>query len=299
MEEMSQKPSLAKQIFYYPVTGIVIGFFICVGMVAVISNASSALLKLTHVSDDLRKAIVNLEVPLVAIASYYLLYKYYEKRNIGELKLSALPVYGLMGITIGMGLQALVILVIYLMGGYAIVKVNPISYLLPGLLIAISSSAFEEILIRGIVFRIMNEKWGALVALSFSAALFGALHLANKNSTLYSAAAIAVEAGILLGACYLFAGNLWLPIGVHLGWNFALAGIFGAVLSGNTIDKTLLTSKFSGSEYLTGGDFGPENSLPAVIICTAAGIIFLWLAWRKGVFASKEKNIEPVAAAQN
>ena len=295
MEDVTAKPSLIKQIFYYPVTRIIIGFIVCVGMVALANRATSALLKLAQASEDLRKLILNLEVPVVAILTYACLYRYYEKRKITELKLSALPVYGLLGVAIGMGLQAAVILVMYLMGGYTVVKVNPVNYLLPGLLIAISSSAFEEILIRGVVFRIMNEKWGAVVALSFSAVLFGALHLMNKNATIYSATAIALEAGILLGACYLFARNLWLPIGVHLGWNFALAGIFGAVLSGNTIDKTFLTSKFTGSVYLTGGDFGPENSLPAVFICTAAGVLFLWLAWKKRL---KEKQVETLEPAK-
>jgi hypothetical protein len=104
MEEVKENPSLASQIFHYPVTRILIGLLICVGMVAVTNRATSSLLKLAHASDDLRKAILNLEVPLVAVSTYYLLYKYYEKRSISELKLSALPVYGLMGIAIGMGL---------------------------------------------------------------------------------------------------------------------------------------------------------------------------------------------------
>jgi uncharacterized protein len=282
MEETETKPPLAKRIFYYPVTRIILGIIVCLGTVAISNRGLYYLLiRLAYVSDDLRHLILNLAVPLVALLSYTLLYKYYEKRSISELKLSALPGYGLLGATVGIGLQALVVLVIYLFGGYHIIQVNPISYLLPSLLIGISSGVFEEILFRGIIFRIIQEKWGSVVGLIVSAVLFGAVHLMNKNSTLYSAFAIAIEAGILLCACYMFSSNLWLPIGLHFGWNFAEAGIFGAVLSGNTIDKTLITAKFTGSQYLSGGDFGPENSIPAIIICTAAGVVFLWLAGRK------------------
>jgi membrane protease YdiL (CAAX protease family) len=281
MEQTQTAPSIFNKIFYYPITRIVVGFSAIILAIGLSQFGTSRLLKLLQVSDGLKKVILSLEAPAVALLVYVLVYTYYEKRKINELKISALPGYLLLGAIIGIGLQSLVIVVMYLLGGYTIVSINPVSYILPGLLIAITSGIIEELLLRGVVFRIINEKWGSVIALSVSALIFGALHLANKNSSLYSALAIAIEAGILLGACYLYSGNLWMPIGVHFGWNFAEADLFGGVLSGNTISKTLVTAKFTGSQYLTGGDFGPENSVPSILICTAAGIIFLWLAYKK------------------
>jgi membrane protease YdiL (CAAX protease family) len=281
MEETATPPSLAKQIFYYPITRILIGLVVIIGTMVLFQFSTSWLLKLMHVADDARKTILSIEAPIIVLLAYSLLYKYYEKRSIDELKASALPGWLLAGAIIGIGLQSLVILVMYLMGGYSIVSINPVSFILPGLLIAFTSGIIEEVLLRGVVFRIINEKWGSIIALAVSALLFGLLHLMNKNSSLYSAIAIAIEAGILLGACYIYSGNLWLPIGVHFGWNFAEADLFGGVLSGNVIDKTLITAKFTGSEYLTGGAFGPENSLPSILICTAAGVLLLWLAYKK------------------
>ena len=280
-EQTTTPPTLASKIFHYPITRIVIGLIVLIIAIGLSQYGTSWLLKLMHVTDDVRLTILKIEAPLVALLVYTLLYKYYEKRNITELSVSTLPGSLLAGALLGIGLQALVILVMYLMGGYTIVSINPVSYILPGLLIAFTSGIFEEILFRGVIFRIINEKWGSIIALTVSALLFGAVHLMNKNSSMYSAVAIAIEAGILLGACYLYAGNLWLPIGVHFGWNFAEADLFGGVLSGNVIDKTLITAKFTGSEYLTGGAFGPENSLPSILICTGAGILLLWLAYKK------------------
>ena len=287
MEETTPSPSLAKQIFYYPITRIFLGLVVIIGALALFQFSTSWLLKLAHVANDAHKTILSIEAPLVTLLAYTLLYKYYEKRNVDELSLRTLPGSLLSGALLGIGLQSLVILVIYLMGGYTVVSINPVSFILPGLLIAFTSGIMEEVLFRGVLFRIVSEKWGIVVALTVSAFLFGALHLKNPNSSWYSAIAIAIEAGILLGACYVYAGNLWLPIGVHFGWNFAEADLFGGVLSGNVINKTLITAKFTGSEYLTGGAFGPENSLPSILICTGAGVLLLWLAYKKG----KQGNI--------
>ena len=281
MEERQTSPSLAEKIFYYPITRIFLGLAVIIVAIALSQFSTSWLLKLVHVADAARVTILKIEVPVVVLVTYYFLYKYYEKRNVDELNASTMPGSLLAGAALGIGLQSLVILVMYLMGGYTIVSVNPISFILPGLLIAFTSGITEEVLFRGVIFRIINEKWGSIIALTVSALLFGLIHLMNKNSSLYSGIAIAIEAGILLGACYIYSGNLWLPIGVHFGWNFAEADLFGGILSGNDIGKTLITAKFTGSEYLTGGAFGPENSLPSILICTGAGVLLLWLAYKK------------------
>ena len=292
MEQTPPSASVVSKIFHYSITRIFVGLLAIIAVLGLTQMGGNWLLKMAHVDDDLRKVILNLESPVAVLLVYWLLYKFYEKRSVDELKISALPGWLLLGAVVGIGLQSLVILVMWLMGGYTIVSVNPVSFILPGLLIAITSGIIEEVMFRGIIFRIVNDKWGSVIALSVSALLFGAVHLMNKNSSLYSAVAIAIEAGLLLGACYLYAGNLWLPIGVHFGWNFAEADLFGGVLSGNVISKTLITAKFTGSQYLTGGDFGPENSLPSILICTAAGVLFLWLARRKNARSVETAGLE-------
>ncbi len=85
----------------------------------------------------------------------------------------------------------------------------------------------------------------------------------------------------MLGAIYMLTRRLWAAIGLHMAWNSVQGGVFGIKVSGTDVPG-LLISKSSGSELLTGGAFGAEASLPAIILCTAVGICFLWRAKQKG-----------------
>jgi len=78
------------------------------------------------------------------------------------------------GIALGVVLQSLTILVIYLKGGYSVISINPVLFIIPPLTMAFTSAITEEVLIRGVVFRIIEEKLGSYFALVISAALFGA-----------------------------------------------------------------------------------------------------------------------------
>jgi uncharacterized protein len=140
----------------------------------------------------------------------------------------------------------------------------------------------EEIVFRGGVFRILEERLGTTIALAASAALFGLLHLANAGATFYSAAAIALEAGVLLAVAYALTRRLWFPIGIHFGWNFTEGGIFGAVISGGRHSQGLMTFTLSGPPLLTGGQFGPEASVIALALCLAAAVVIGVLTVRRG-----------------
>jgi uncharacterized protein len=113
--------------------------------------------------------------------------------------------------------------------------------------------------------------------------IFGALHLANPNATLWAGLAIAIEAGIMLAAAYVYTRRLWLPIGIHFAWNFVQGGIYGVSVSGVEA-KGLLQSTLSGPALLSGGEFGAEASIFAVIVCLAAGIFFVWKSYTQGKF---------------
>ena len=130
---------------------------------------------------------------------------------------------------------------------------------------------------RGVLFRWIDEKWGFAAALIVSSLLFGLVHIANENATLWSSIAIAIEAGLLLGAAYKWAGTLWLPIGIHWAWNFAQGNIFGFAVSGEKAGESLLQARIEGAGWLTGGAFGAEASVVAV----AAGLLLsAWFVYR-------------------
>jgi hypothetical protein len=167
--------------------------------------------------------------------------------------------------------------VIYLKNGFQVVSVNPVSFIIIPLTVAFTVAIFEEILIRGIIFRIVEEKLGSYISLILSAIIFGALHLMNPESSFISAACVAVEGGLLLGAAYIYSRNLWLPIAIHFAWNFMQSGIFGAITSGNEKTNSLLSTQITGSKLITGGEFGPEGTIQAIIFCLIATIILMTL----------------------
>ncbi|MDG9681300.1 type II CAAX endopeptidase family protein [Streptomyces sp. DH18] len=145
-----------------------------------------------------------------------------------------------------------------------------------------AAAVTEELIFRGVLFRIIEERAGTWIALALTGILFGASHLLNPNASLWGAFAIAIEAGAMLAAAYAATRNLWLPIGLHFGWNFAAAGIFSVEVSGNNTPQGLLDTVTSGPTWVTGGDFGPEGSVYAVLFGALLTIGFLWLAHRRG-----------------
>lgn len=139
---------------------------------------------------------------------------------------------------------------------------------------------FEELLLRGIVFRWLEELAGSWVALALSALLFGFLHAGNDNATVFSSTAIAIEAGVLLGAAYMLTRSLWLAIGLHAGWN-VIQGMWDVPISGMDMDG-VVSATLEGPGLLAGGGFGLEATVFALVVATSAGVWMLWLAARRG-----------------
>jgi len=276
------KKSIGQKILHFPLSKIIIGLLVCGVIVSVGQLLVGKLLNLTALDKDFKNLITGLVVAVLAIVSYTYLFKFYEKREITEFSKNGVLKSLTIGIILGVVLQSLTILVIYLKGSYSIISINPILFLVPPLTMAFTSSIFEETLMRGIIFRITEEKLGSYFALIITAVLFGAMHLANPNSSLIAAIGLAIQAGLLLASAYIYSRNLWFPIAIHFAWNFTQSAIFGANVSGNTISKTLITSKIEGAEWFTGGKFGPEGSIQATVFCLIATIILLTLSHKEG-----------------
>lgn len=105
----------------------------------------------------------------------------------------------------------------------------------------------------------------------------------SSGETIFSAIAIAMQAGVLLGAACALTGRLWMAIGLYTMWDFANDGIFGvgiAAQSGQSING-LLRASLSGPELFTGGELGVETSVISILIAFAAGFILLQSAYRK------------------
>ncbi|GAA3116011.1 CPBP family intramembrane glutamic endopeptidase [Nonomuraea salmonea] len=187
------------------------------------------------------------------------------------------------GTLIGLGMFAGLMAVIAVFGGWQEVSWGSVGGFLGAAGLMASVAVTEELLFRGVLFRIMEERTGTVIALVVSGLLFGAMHLINANATLWGAFAIALTAGVMLAAAYIATRSLWLPIGLHFAWNFTQAGIFGVTVSGSAVQSEgLLNVTLSGPSALTGGAFGPEASLFALLICMVPTILLLRRAARTG-----------------
>ena len=253
---------------------IILGAIIVLASVVIGQQIFLKIPGVSLLNSDVRNFIKGIFVSTLAIGGYWLFYSKYEHRIITELSPKGLWKNLFAGISIGSGLQVLTILVIYLFGGFTIIAVNPFSALVIPFTVAFTVAILEEILLRGIVFRLTEEKWGSTIALIISGLIFAGLHLVNPHVTVISVLCI-TAVGVLLGAAYMYYRSLWVPIAIHFAWNFTQNGIFGAITSGNEKTSSLLTTQITGPKFLTGGQFGPEGSVQAVLFCLIVAVFIL------------------------
>ena len=187
------------------------------------------------------------------------------------------------GIAVGAGLQAACVGAVAALGYFQVAGLNPVSVVVPTFAMAVASGYVEEVVFRGVLFRIVEESLGTWIALALTSLLFGLVHMPNPNATVFSSFAIAMEAGVLLGAAYVLTRRLWLAVGIHFAWNFTQGGIFGVRISGIATDG-LLDSELGGPALLSGGEFGLEASVFALALGTVTGVLFLVRAGRRGHF---------------
>ena len=141
----------------------------------------------------------------------------------------------------------------------------------------------EEVRNRGILFRLLEQSLGTWLALGLSALAFGFVHWKNPGATWWSSLAIALEGGVLLAALYAATRSLWIPIGVHWSWNLFEGPVFGAAVSGNSVGA-LARGALTGPSWLTGGAFGPEAGLPALVVGGTLGALAVaWMVRRGAV----------------
>lgn len=100
----------------------------------------------------------------------------------------------------------------------------------------------------------------------------------NPAATITGAIYISIEAGLLLSAAYLVTRRLWICMGFHMGWNFVQEGVYSGVVSGGPGEPGLLQATIDGPSFWTGGSFGMEQSIFALVFCTTTGVILLLLA---------------------
>lgn len=229
------------------------------------------------------RCIVNVAVSGAMIALYALFVRWFEREPARDLPLNGLIKDTAKGLGVGAGFFVAVVAVMLVAGLYKITSIgtDQATDIIIAFFTFLMVGVAEEIVFRGILFRWIDEKWGFAIALIISSLLFGVMHIFQLNATWWSSLAIAIEAGLLLGAAYKWSGTLWFPIGIHWAWNFFEGNIFGFAVSGSDPGKSLITSTVTGPDILTGGPFGAEASIITVILGTILSVWFIARAIKK------------------
>ena len=275
-ELLGKPPTRWRRVLAFPLVQIVVAILFVAVPFAIVSTPFNL-----FVTDKSLRRVGALLLTAVVLAGYWAYVRVVEKRAVTELSgAHAVRELGA-GLALGALLFSVTIAILGALGVFQITGSNGWLVVLGIIPASIMAGVLEETLIRGIVFRILEKSLGSWIALGISAVIFGALHLLNPGATLLNAAAISIEAGVLLAAAFMLTRRLWLCIGTHIAWNFTQGGIFSVAVSGGE-SKGLLRSRMVGPDWLTGGAFGAEASVVALGVCLAAGIVLIVLAIKKG-----------------
>lgn len=221
--------------------------------------------------------------------------KVIEKRSfssIGFNKNNWLKKYSL-GFLIGLAMMSIIVLILFPFG-YITVEKNPIqpvgisaiASVLVILLGWIIQGATEEIVTRGWLLNVLSTKYNIEVGLLISSTLFGLMHLTNPNVN-YIAVINIILVGLFYGLYVIKTNDLWAVCGMHSAWNFAQGNIFGFKVSGLDVSiGSLIDLNLVGSDFVTGGIFGPEAGITATFILLASIGILLFID-KKRYFSNK------------
>jgi len=266
-----------KRVLHFPLTRIAVGMAVC--WIALLGTNS--ILKLIFSSEeDVVRVIRWVLSTGVMLVVYILLFRRYENRAITELSGTGLLKDGLVGFIASALCISVVIAILYALGYYKILSTNNASALIMALFLFITLAIFEELLFRGILYRILEESMGTNLALLISALLFGLGHLPNENANAISVIS-AASGGVLAGLLFSVTKRLWLPIFFHAGWNWAQASL-GVAVSGIDELPGFLQARVGGPELITGGAFGPENSIITIVIVLILSAVAYILTMKRG-----------------
>jgi uncharacterized protein len=280
---VDHKQGIARKILQFPLILLIIGVAI---QFAAIAAGSQIRVFIDPRDDSPALLLVVALVCAMALGAHRLFNLYIDRSPHNDVEGKGAVQETGAGIAFGFLLFSLITAVVWALGGYEpgdLIGWHTIWQMLATF--ALAPGVMEEILFRGLLFRYVERLAGSRIALAVSGALFGLAHYANPNGGVIPAVAIAIEAGIMLGAVYMLTRRLWAAIGVHMAWNFTQGWVFGLPVSGID-DPGLIAAKLVGPDWLTGGAFGLEASVVAMVVATMAGLILLRMAHQKGQFVA-------------
>ncbi len=231
---------------------------------------------------------------IVIVALSYALRRFLDRRSAQSLGLapdrSAMRLFCL-GVSLGAGMQTVVVLVELLWGNGRVVGFSAtgssLMVVLAGAAIFIPAALSEELSLRGYILQNLWEEWGFVPAAILSSVAFALLHFANPH--VHEQIVLTVVSLVLYGiwACLSvrWTKSLWFALGCHSAWNLFEGPVYGFPVSGITVPApTVLRVSGAGPDWLTGASFGPEGGLSS-IVAILVGALVLWALFKRGAFA--------------
>jgi len=252
---------------------------LCIGVPLVLSNIVvrwfPAGAGMAHLRNGFKIAVL--------VAAYLGYVRWIEKRPPFELSLpGALKETGF-GFLLGAGLISLSVALLAVVGGYRVEGINTDVTLFRYAAGFLAVAMLEELIFRAVLFRLIEQSLGSVLAIALSTAGFGLAHRFNPNATWISTANLTLTSLVLVGG-FLLTRRLWFCVGVHWAWNL-LQALYSVAVSGMGT-KGLLKGHVTGPAWVTGGSFGVEASLPALLLSLIAAGCLLYVAYKKGHFTS-------------
>ncbi|MGO2747305.1 CPBP family intramembrane glutamic endopeptidase [Microbacterium sp.] len=173
------------------------------------------------------------------------------------------------------------VLIVAALGGYTVQwhPVDVFTTVMLAVAVHIGTAVIEELVFRGLALQVFEKYVGPWIAIAITALLFGGAHMLNPGASLWSGFAITVEAGVLIGAAFVWRRNLWFAIGLHFVWN-TVESLFGIPVSGHR-SPGLFETTVHGDAWLTGGDFGIEASVISVGLSLVLSALMILAARRR------------------
>jgi membrane protease YdiL (CAAX protease family) len=174
---------------------------------------------------------------------------------------------------------SLSIFILYLLGHYRAISITTTHYSAKFFTVLIFAALVEDLFHRGLIVRILENWLGTNIAIVI-AMLVELQHIFNPNSNLFSLFLYLIW-GFTMAMMFIYTKRIWLPFFFHLGWNFAQP-FYGSNLTGTNDMGSIIQSKFTGPELLTGGATGIEGSIFTASFLLIIGIVLYYLAKKEG-----------------
>jgi membrane protease YdiL (CAAX protease family) len=283
-------PSLGQRVLAWPLVRIVLAFLMMAVPVALVLVVVQRTLP-----RELRQVWPQLLCTALCVGAYIVYVRKVERRRVDELARAGAPAELAAGAALGALMFATVVGLLFVSGAFTLTGSNGASALFKPLAEMELVACIEELVFRGVLFRIAAKSLGAWPALLISSALFAAAHLPNEHISAIGVINTAL-AGLMFGAAYLASGRLWLPIGIHFAWNMMSDGVFSLPTSGHP-GRGLLQLQTGGPEWLSGGAYGVEASLVTLMLLATVCTGLLAVAARAGRLDSRAAPSAAASAA--